>query len=394
MKILHCCLACFYIDHYSYQENLLPKYHKRMGYDVQIVASTETFDEKGRLTYTSSGEYFNEDGIKVTRLPYVSWMSHSIAIKLRRYIGLKEYLYEYQPDFIFLHDIQFLDVDIVRDYASKNKVVIVADSHSDFSNSARSFISRRILHGIIYKHCAKIIEPFVSRFYGVLPARVDFLNEMYDIPRGKIDLLVMGADDDLVREAAVPSEVIGFRNNHGVSEDDFLIVTGGKIDLAKTQTLLLMDAVNRINNPKVKLLIFGSVVPEMKQEFNQRLSEHVMYIGWVKSEDTYPIFASAQMVVFPGRHSVFWEQVCAQGIPMIVKRWKGTDDIDLDGNVFFLEKDSVEEIENAIVSNALNKNNYLKMKEVAASDRSLKFLYSSIARKSLEVLDNMKQSPS
>ncbi len=30
MKIVHMCLGCFYPDNYSYQENMLPKYHKEM----------------------------------------------------------------------------------------------------------------------------------------------------------------------------------------------------------------------------------------------------------------------------------------------------------------------------------------------------------------------------
>lgn len=32
MKILHICLASFYIDNYSYQENLLPKFHMISAY--------------------------------------------------------------------------------------------------------------------------------------------------------------------------------------------------------------------------------------------------------------------------------------------------------------------------------------------------------------------------
>ena len=47
MKILHCCLAAFYIDNYGYQENILPKIHQIHGHEVKIVASTETFiDDK------------------------------------------------------------------------------------------------------------------------------------------------------------------------------------------------------------------------------------------------------------------------------------------------------------------------------------------------------------
>ena len=45
---------------------------------------------------------------------------------------------------------------------------------------------------------------------------------------------------------------------------------------------------------------------------------------------------------------MFWEQVVAQGIPMVVKYWEGTTHIDLKGNVEFLYNDSEEGIEKVL----------------------------------------------
>ena len=71
MKILHLMLGCFYIDHYSYQENYLPKYHKMQGHDVEIVASLFTFDENGKGKWLpKADQYTNEYGIPVTRLAF------------------------------------------------------------------------------------------------------------------------------------------------------------------------------------------------------------------------------------------------------------------------------------------------------------------------------------
>ena len=71
MKIVHLCLGSFYPDNYSYQENLLPKFHKELGYDVEVIASTQSFDKYGKVCYLSTvGTYQNEYDIKVTRLPY------------------------------------------------------------------------------------------------------------------------------------------------------------------------------------------------------------------------------------------------------------------------------------------------------------------------------------
>ena len=71
MKILHCCLANFYIDNYGYQENILPKMHQLQGHDVQIIASTETYIENKKLGYIEAKSYFTPENILITRIPYL-----------------------------------------------------------------------------------------------------------------------------------------------------------------------------------------------------------------------------------------------------------------------------------------------------------------------------------
>ena len=47
MKIVHLCLSAFFIDNYSYQENMLPKYHVKMGHKVTVIASIFSFNNEG-----------------------------------------------------------------------------------------------------------------------------------------------------------------------------------------------------------------------------------------------------------------------------------------------------------------------------------------------------------
>ena len=175
------------------------------------------------------------------------------------------------------------------------------------------------------------------------------------------------------------------RKQYGIAPDDFLIISGGKIDQWKTQTLLLMEAVQKITYEKVKLVVFGSVTPELKDKVSALADgRRVQYIGWIQSQDSYQHFAAADLVVFPGRHSVFWEQVAAQGIPMLVKDWPGTHHIDLGGNVRFLTQDSAEEIQTEIVRLIENPDEYKKMKDVAVSEGMKTFSYRDIAQRSIE----------
>lgn len=382
MKILHLMLACFYIDNYSYQENYLPKYHKLQGNDVKIISSLFTFDENGKGTMLKSAiKYVNEYGIPVSRLDYAPG---KISHKLRKYIGLEEEIADFEPDIIFIHGVQFADINVVVNYCKVHKDVIVyADSHSDFSNSATNWLSKHILHRIIWKHYAHKISPYVKRFYGVLPARVNFLVNEYKLPKEKVSLLVMGADDEAVQNAKDDVLIKETRERIGISNGDFVIMTGGKIDQFKTQTLLLMEAVKQIQHPNVKLIVFGSVTPELKDKVSALCDgDRVKYIGWIHAKDSYNYFASADLVVFPGRHSVFWEQVAAQGIPMVVKYWDGTTHVDFNGNLRFLYKDTVEEIRDVLLD--IIENNKIVDMKVVAEKASVNFMYSNIAQRSID----------
>lgn len=377
---MHIMLGAFYIDNYSYQENLLPKYHKKAGHEVEIVASLYTFDENGKGAWLPKAtKYMNEHDIPVTRLAFTK---SKFASRIRRYVGLMDELERFNPDVLFIHGVQFCDIDIIVKYLKKHKnVKVYADNHADFSNSARNWISKNIQHRIMWRRCAQKINPYVTKFYGVLPARVDFLINEYKLPAEKVELLVMGADDEAVIAADTKESKLALREKYGISPDDFLIMYGGKTDNYKKQTMLLMDAVNQIDNPKLKLIIFGSVIPELKEEIEKRCSDRVQYIGWVLAADSYQYFAAADLAVFPGRHSVFWEQVAGQGIPLLVKRWDGTTHVDCGGNVKFLTQDSTEEIK-AAIEEILDGDNYEKML-ASAKKASSEFMYSEIAKRSI-----------
>ncbi|MGN0304867.1 MAG: glycosyltransferase, partial [Lachnospiraceae bacterium] len=200
----------------------------------------------------------------------------------------------------------------------------------------------------------------------------------------KTDLLVMGADDEWVKRAAAPEVKMAVRERFGIGQEDFLLVTGGKIDAFKTQTLLLMEAVRRIDCDRLKLLVFGSIEEGLKERLLALCDgKRIQYIGWAKGEQSYEYFAAADLVVFPGRHSVYWEQVTAQGIPMLCKYWEGTTHVDIGGNVEFLMEDSAEEIQNRLLKIMNNPEEFGRMKKAAEGQGKQEFSYRQISRKSI-----------
>lgn len=385
MKITHICLCGVVTDNWSYQENLLPKYHKKLGYDVSVITSRYTRDEEGKLIIDDRINYENEYGIKTIRID--NKYKTNVRSKLKRYKNLYENIESESPDILFVHGLQFLDIrDIVKYSQQYPKVKVYIDNHADFSNSATNYLSRNLLHKVIWRKCAHLIEPYTQKFYGVLPARVDFLRDVYKLPKEKIELLVMGADDEKVnysKSKLIRTEV---RKQYNINPDDFLIITGGKIDKAKLQTLLLMQAVKEIKNENVKLLIFGSIENEILKDVNSLVDgSRIQYIGWIKSEECYKYFAASDLAVFPGRHSVLWEQAVGTGLPCIFKYWEGTTHVDLGGNCEFLYKDSKKEIKNSIENLLNNYNSYNNMKKVSEERGISEFSYLEIAKQSIEI---------
>lgn len=141
----------------------------------------------------------------------------------------------------------------------------------------------------------------------------------------------------------------------------------------------------KIENKNVKLIVFGSVIDDLREEISKLADGvKVQYIGWINSEESYKYFGASDLVVFPGRHSVFWEEVAGLGIPMIVKYWSGTTHIDLGETVNSYIKDTTEEIKEKIEEVVNNDEVYENMKNVARNEGISQFSYLNIAKKSID----------
>lgn len=385
MKILHCCLACFYIDNYGYQENLLPKQHKKDGHEVEVLASTETYLDDKTLGYVEAGSYISDSGIPVTRLPYSRLLPHFIMKKLRMYRGFSAVLDRFMPDIIFVHDCQFLDIRHIVNYAKgRPDVMIFVDCHTDSLNSARNWMSKHVMHKLVYRQCAQMIEPYTDKFYGVLPLRCDFLHDVYRIPREKIELLELGGEDDKIhiemrdeiRERICRELKLGMR--------DFIIVTGGKLDGQKN-TKALIDAIVMIASDRIKLVIFGSMTDDVLKAVGKDIDNpSVRYIGWINAETVYDYLVMADLAIFPGLHSVLWEQAVACAVPCVFRNIEGIHHVDTGGNCMFLDECSAEEISQVIKSIDENPILYDAMKK-SALHGSKRFMYSDIAKRSIAV---------
>ena len=146
-----------------------------------------------------------------------------------------------------------------------------------------------------------------------------------------------------------------------------------------------MQAVSELDCEKLKLIVFGQPSADMEDEINRLAkNDKIRFIGWIDSDKAYDYFLSSDLAIFPGTHSVLWEQACACGIPGVFNDWEGMHHVDVGGNSMFIDGNSVDEIKNAIQTLMSDKEKYAHMKNVAETKAVKEFSYREIAKRAIE----------
>lgn len=388
MRIVHVAPCAPYNEGWSYQENLLPKYHHKLGHDVTLIVSDATHQD-GRLVITECCDKVMEDGVRLIRLRSGYVHHRNLIEAIRAHMNVYPLLKQLKPDYIFFHSlISDTILQVVRYKKNHNpNCVIVQDNHMDYEIGRPTPIRIRgkILR-FYYRFIVYMTIKYIDRVYGVTPWRKEYAEDYFKVPKYKTDVLIMGADDEMMDYDNRLTYRSVIRKQCGISDDEFLVVSGGKIESNKNIDSLI-NACASLN--KVRLLLFGSIDKSIEDSLKNLINSNsnVTYIGWIDSKDCYKYFYAADLVCFPGRHSVLWEQACASKVPCLIKWWHGMEHVNAGGNTFLLKDVTVQSLRDAIQSLVFT-DKYRKMLSVARSSKTDIFLYSGIAKKSiLDVCD-------
>lgn len=383
MKIVHLCLSCFYVEGMGYQENILPRKHKQLGYDVSIIASRFTFDSSGKPYFRPVDTHINEDGIPVTVLDYQNSI-FNLARYLHYFKGLYKCLTNIKPDVIFCHGVSFFSIFELKKYCKENSVKLFCDCHSDYYNTPTTGFKYGLINGLFWPMVARRIVPYIEKAWGTTPARCEYLRTVYKFPASKVDLLVMGGDEERIPFDKRDEVRQNFSYSHAIPNDSFIICSGGKIN--KTKNIIeLIRAFKQLNDSSLYLVLFGSVTPDIKQEYDQLVSEckNIINIGWANQKEINEILVLSDLAIFPGTHSVLWEQSIACGTPTIYRKREMMMHVDVGGNCLFIEDGSEDSIKQVLLSVINDHDLYNRMKKVTETKGRKAFSYRYIAQRSI-----------
>ena len=345
-RIVHVVLRDYH-DDYSYQENLLSQKHVELGYEVMVITTQRYSDKNKRKAFHEVGDFTNKRGVIVSVLPCKA-RNNFTGIFMDQSIGLYEKLCEFSPNYIFVHNFAYHDIRYIVKYAHQYPdVKVYADCHTDYYNSSYDTFYGKA-KALFAKREGHILNKVTIKFWGTTPWRVEFLRDVYKLPIDKTDLLVLGADEQIIKKIDRESNRIIIREKYGIPSNAFLIITGGKLDKRKQQNLL-MEAVEKMLDDDIWLLAFGTPSDDMITVFQRfEKQKNIIMPGWVSPDDVYPLFMAADLAFFPGTHSVLWEQSVACSIPLVVRHWHGMEHVNVNGNALLLDEITVDSITKVI----------------------------------------------
>lgn len=136
---------------------------------------------------------------------------------------------------------------------------------------------------------------------------------------------------------------------------------------------------------RIKMLIFGSVEETLKPRFDSLCkNDRLQFVGWQNVENTYCLMNAADLIVFPGLHSVMWEQAVALGIPCVFRDIEGFHHVDLGGNAVFLKDVTEDSLKKTIEDLYSSPDEYRRMKDIASRKGMQYFSYKNISKRSIE----------
>lgn len=305
----------------TYQDNLLSEQNAKDGHRVTIVTDCQKF-ENGVLVHTETENKKLSDGVRLIRLEYDKIINGFISGKIRKVSALSSLIMQVAPDVLMFHGCCGYELLTAAKYKKNHpEIKLYVDSHEDFNNSGKNWLSRVILHSMFNRHIVKKALPYIDKVLYVAYENVDFLTQMYRIPMDMLEFYPLGGT--IIKEEERTQNRNKIRAELGLAEDDILLVHSGKLDKLK-RTEDVLQALAEVKRDKLRLVIFGSIPEDMKPILEPRIKTdtRVSFLGWKTADELLAYLCAADLYVQPGSQSATMQSALCCGCPVLIDRVK------------------------------------------------------------------------
>lgn len=316
MKIVN--VEDFFHPDAGYQINILPKYLVKYGHEVTIVTSEMDKIPKGLTSFFGhenieqrDKEYQTKYGVKVIRIPLKAFVSGRAIFTSE----LERTIKNLAPDILYIHG----NDTAVGMWTLKNRrklgVPIIMDSHMLEMASVNPF--NKVFHSFYKLVFAPIIKK--NNIIVIRTQNDPYVENVLGIPLTQAPWISYGSDTLLFHpDSMVRKE---FRKQHGISEEDFVVVYAGKLDEAKGGKLLAQAFGEKFQSTRnVVLVAVGNTSGEYGQDVEKMFlnsENRIIRFPTQKYCDLAQFYQAADLAVFARQCSLSFYDAQACGLPVL-----------------------------------------------------------------------------
>jgi 1,2-diacylglycerol 3-alpha-glucosyltransferase len=319
MQVLHVCFCGPFTDDLAYQENELIKQHTALGHDVRVIAATSTYGLNKDVVHLSPETSTLKCGAVLTRLSYMWPFRGWLATKIRAHYGFNKHLELIRPDVILFHGLTAWDLLTVAAYVRRHpEVNLFVDCHEDFNNSAKSWLSRELLHKLFYRPIFRRALPSIREVLCVTVESLEFATDFYGSPKVKTSLYPLGCliEDDSVLESRRQE----FRCKYGLSDYDIVFTQTGKLDKSK-RLYAALTAFKVNKSSRLHFFIAGQMTNDVREECLPLIQSdnRIVYLGWQSVDELRVILAGSDLFIQPFGQTVTTQMAMASACATIAQ---------------------------------------------------------------------------
>lgn len=341
MVILFIGLASAYTDGMTYQDQMLVTECIKSGHEVYYISDAHEF-ANGKLQTVEAQERVLSNGLHLIQVKYSPFVCKLLTDKLRIVKGIRQKVEKIEPQVIYIHGPSSIALyEVVKYVQSHPSVKLMVDSHTDFYTSGTNWLSRKILHGLLYKRVCKKCLQYADTLLCVSVNCMKFAEEIYKVPKEKLELFFLGGNCMSEEVHEQMRSKVRKENQWGAAQTVF--VQAGKIDEKKC-LLEALEVFTKFKNPNWLYVVIGYIEENIKSRLDELClkDDRIKYLGWKSGEEVAEYLAACDLYIQPGKVSALAQNAMCAGTAVCLRDFEDYRVL-VKGNGWLVSK--VEELE-------------------------------------------------
>jgi len=342
LRIAH--VVSYFQPEFGYEEYFSAREQAALGHEVHVITSDRIFPFKNVEKMLSDiGSEFKDRNRTVGVQDMEGFTVHRLRTKMEPlydhliYGNIDEKLKEIKPDVVHAHNTWTYGAY----RSSKMKDVVgyrlIADEYGysttyDQTHNLRNFLldkEYRIFRAPIARRTLKKADEVVA----ICEETVDFLKDFYKYD--KAHMIPLGIDHRKFSFREEAREKV--RKELGVGQDQFLLITAGRLDSAKKLEHFI-EGISSMDRDDIHFIVVGRGDDNYLSKLNKMASDNIRFLGFKRSDELSDLYCAADLGLW-GKASITIREAIGCELPLVLFKEPNMKDLLKWENGIYVDQD-------------------------------------------------------